>query len=435
MNGLAERLRQELAGTPLAELSAAALAFADEREGDAAIPQLGQDALRGLARVVASRAEAAYFLSHRSRFLKRLEGLGSASLGGRSELFDEDAATILCLDLEGALDALRLRRREEMIYAACADLAGVASFEEVSEFLSLLAESTLAIALDLARRETCSESDDAFAVIGMGKLAGRELSYHSDLDLIFLFQGGPDHISVASRLGQRLISYLTTMTGAGVAYPVDTRLRPSGRQGMLVTSFDAFERYQMKDAQTWEKLAQLRGRAVAGAPEAAAVLARVHAHILECHSDPWSELARLRERVRVERAGETGGGIALKTGAGGLMDVDFLAGGGLLERGTDDFPEAPSVPAMLRACVAGTRVEALLSDYQLLRIVEARVRWVAGRGVESLSPDDPTTLIAELVEPGLAGQELIGRIGDARGRIRALYDAVITQGSLAALED
>jgi glutamate-ammonia-ligase adenylyltransferase len=400
---------------------------------DAAAAALSARTLSGLARVVASRPEMAGFIAHRKGFVARLADLPPDPLDQRAARFEADGERILSLDLEDALDALRLRRREEMAFAACLDLGGVIAFERVSEFLSLLAESTLEISLAMARRETPGESGSAFAVLGMGKLAGRELTYHSDLDLIFLFRGGPDLIARASRIGQRLISYLTTMTGAGVAYDVDTRLRPSGRQGMLVTSFDAFEAYQMKTAALWEHLAQLRGRVVAGSDEARSVLDRVHAHILETRTPPWSELAPLRDQVEAERAAVGDGVIALKTGAGGLMDVDFLAGGGLLERGSEHFPEVPSVPAMLRACASGASIDALIADYELLRRVEARMRWIAGRGVEVLA-DDAAAVVAELVVPGDGVETLRQRIGAARERIRAAFAAVVAAGSLSALD-
>jgi glutamate-ammonia-ligase adenylyltransferase len=432
---LASRIQTALAGTPLADpLPATAAAFADARGRDPAASRVEGPALRGLARAIASQPEVAVFLSHRSHFLERVAGLRPGALEARAARFPRDAEAILALDLEAALDALRIRRREEQAFAACADLGGLAPFGATSSFLSLLAESTLEIALALAHRELRPDVHDEFSVIGMGKLAGRELTYHSDLDLIFLFRGGAERIAQASRIGQRLISYLTTMTGAGVAYPVDTRLRPSGGQGMLVTSFDAFLRYQLEDAETWEHLALLRARAVAGSRSAADILARVHAHLLSLGLRAWEELAVLRGRVRAERADEAKGAIALKTGDGGLMDVDFLAGGGLLERGARSFPAAPSVPAMLRACAAGPRVEALLADYGLLRVVEARTRWVRGRGVEAFVPDAGAEVIAELVLPGLASAELVARLEAARERIHGAWEAVVSENTLAALE-
>ena len=435
MSRLASRIEAALAGSALADpLPATAVAFVEARSGDPEAAALPDPALRGLARAIASQPEVAVFLSHRSHFLERIARLAPGALEARAESFPLDAQAILALDLEAALDALRIRRREEQAFAACADLGGLSSFGTVSSFLSLLAESTVDTALALARRELRADAHDEFSVIGMGKLAGRELTYHSDLDLIFLYRGGRELIAQACRTGQRLISYLTTMTGAGIAYPVDTRLRPSGGQGMLVTSFDAFLRYQLEEAQTWEHLALLRARAVAGARGAADLLDRVHAHILSLRLPPWEELAELRRQVRAERADETKGAIALKTGDGGLMDVDFLAGGGLLERGTPDFPAVPSVPAMLRACAAGPRVDALLADYRLLRVVEARTRWVRGRGVEAFVPDASADVIAELVEPGLASASLIARLEAARERIHAAYEAVVAENALAALE-
>jgi glutamate-ammonia-ligase adenylyltransferase len=435
VTALLARIQAALAGTPLADpLPAVVASYAEARGRDPAADAIPAPALRGLARAIASQAEVAVFLSHRSRFLARVADLRAGALPARAGRFPQDAEAILALDLEAALDALRIRRREEQAFAACADLSGLASFEATSNFLSLLAESTVEIALALARRELRQDGGDEFSVIGMGKLAGRELTYHSDLDLIFLFRGGPPLIAQASRTGQRLISYLMTMTGAGIAYAVDTRLRPSGGQGMLVTSFDGFLRYQLEEAETWEHLALLRARAVAGSPGAALLLARVHAHLLSLRTPPWEELAELRARVREERADETKGAIALKTGDGGLMDVDFLAGGGLLERGAPELPAAPSVPAMLRAVASGPRVEALLDDYRLLRVVEARTRWVRGRGVEAFVPDAGADMIAELCEPGLASAELVARLEAARERIHAAWEAVIAANGLAALE-
>jgi len=436
VTSLAHRIEGALAGTPLLDrLGPPAGDFAARRSDDEALRALDEPALRALARVVASQPEMAGFLSHRSEFIAKLATLSQRGLETRADALDADGAEILALDLESALDALRLRRREQMALAACADLGELTSFETVSHFLSELAESTARIGLALARRELNAEdAEEDFAIVGMGKLAGRELTYHSDLDLIFLYRGGPDLVTRASRMGQRLISYLTTMTGAGIAYEVDTRLRPSGRQGMLVTSFEAFERYQTHQAETWEHLAQLRGRVIAGAPEASRVLERVHANILARHAPAWDELAPMREQVRAERAHETDGGLAIKTGAGGLMDVDFLAGGGLLERGADELPDLPSVPAMLRACAKGPQVESLIDDYQLLRVVEARMRWLAGRPIEILETDEATLpVVAELVEPGLVATTLLDRIEAARTRIRTTYDTVVGAGSLDAI--
>ena len=431
---LAHRFDEVLAGSAFAGALPPAVAnFAARRGDDDAVRQLPDAALRGLALALVARPEVAGFASHRPVWLERVAALGPGALRRRA---DELVSVLAPLDgapLEDALDALRLRRREEMALAACADLGGIEPLESVSEFLSRVAEEILAAALRLAVRETRSADDSGFAVLGMGKLAGRELSYHSDLDLIFLVRGDAEQIDRAVRIGQRLISYLTTMTGAGVAYEVDTRLRPSGRQGMLVSSYAGFERYQTLEAHTWEHLAVLRARAVAGDSEAAPLLARVHTHVLARREPPWAELAPLRRRVEDERGSRSSESVALKTGRGGLMDVDFLAGGGLLERGAKRFPALPSIAALLRACAAGPRIDALLTDYRGLRIVESRARWLAGRAVDALDAE-AAGAVAELVQPGLEGGGLLESLRAACARVRAAFDAVVDADTLSALE-
>jgi len=389
--------------------------------------------------VLSSQPKVAGFLSHRPAFFERLVAPDAADFARRSRELERRELSTDTGDLEGCLDELRLLRREETCFAACVDLGGGVDFAAVSDFLSSLAESitrqALGLALAACRGNGTDPSEPGFAVIGMGKIAGREFTYHSDLDLIFLHEGGPDQIAQVSRIGQRLISYLSTMTGAGVAYAVDTRLRPSGQQGMLVTSFDGFERYQTDKAQTWEHMAMLRARPIAGETEGAdALLARVRAQILARRDSPWQHLDALRRRVEAERAREGNNAIAIKTGAGGLMDMDFLAGGGLLEAGTSAFPQLPSVRAMLEACAADLRAEALLRDYRLLRIAEAHARWVYGRSVETIdATDTQLSTAAELVESGLSAAGLLERIAAARGRIRSAYEAVVQAGTIRAL--
>jgi glutamate-ammonia-ligase adenylyltransferase len=160
----------------------------------------------------------------------------------------------------------------------------------------------------------------------------------------------------------------------------------------------------------------------------------VRARVLAASAAPWTYLEELRTRVHGERGRESAASAAIKTGRGGLMDVDFLAQGGLLERRSAAFPELPSIPALLRAAVGGPRVEALARDYTWLRLVEARARWLAGRGVEAVELAPPGgSVVAELVEPGLRAEELRSRIAAARSRIAAAFDEVVAAGSIDAL--
>ncbi len=429
-----EPLAATLAGTPLSERFARfAEPFAARRGADRALPRLPPPILRGLARLLAANADAARWVSHRPSLLERLADAGPETLERRGDALDATPREAAVSDLESFLDDLRIARRDDECLAACLDLGGVVPFEDVSRFLSRLAEATARKALAAAAREL---PPFPLAVIGMGKIAGRELTYHSDLDLLFLSAEDPAHSVHAPRLAQRLISYLQTMTVAGIAYAIDSRLRPSGRQGALVTTFEAFERYQRDSAATWEHLALMRSRAIAGDVERAApALARIRAGVSGRGGAIWKEVADMRARVERERGNDAPGRIALKTGPGGLMDVEFLATGGLLECGArpETLPLA-AIPAMLRVCAAGAAVESLARDYAFLRKVEARARFVAGRAVEELRTEGETpAVVAELFEPRFSPAYLFERLAATRGSVRASYREVIEAGSIRAL--
>ena len=426
---LQERLVAAVRGTALEATAADAAEMFCERAADpkplAALPE---PLFTGVARALASSPEAATLLAHRGHVVEALAGAGPTTLAERVERLATFHFADGGEDLEGALDALRLLRRDETLLVTCLRMAGWVELPDFSDYLSLVAETIAQRALDLARK---SAPPLHFTTIGMGKIGGREFTYHSDLDLLFLYEGGADAVDAASRVGQRLVTYLSTMTGAGIAYSVDARLRPSGGQGMLVTSLSTFERYQRDEAQTWEHVAMLRARPIAGdVGEAAETLDRVRAHVRRGHRSPWPELAEMRARVETERAAPEGS-HSLKTGAGGMMDVDFLAGGALLERNEAPMPALPSVPAMLRAA-CGADAEPVLADYFFLRRAEACARWNAGRGIEAVTAE-ALPLVAELVEPGLSAEGLAEALAAARERVRAAYARVVAADGIDAL--
>ena len=441
MTSLRAQLEATLGKGPLlAGFQQLADPFLQRRSKDAAAARLEERVLEGLARLLATSREAGRYLSIRPALLERIADSGPGALAGFADRISETPLEGPPEDLEGFLDELRLLRRDADVHAACLELGGLASFEEASTFLSRVAEEVVRRALAAAQlglRRAASDTDPDVSIVAMGKLAGRELTYHSDLDLIFLYSGDPERVTTASRVAQRVISYLGTMTGAGVAYAVDARLRPSGRQGALVTSLDAFEKYQIESAATWEHLALMRSRAIAGDVERTqAHLDRVRLGALAASPSPWPEVADMRRRVEHERGAVDSKQVPIKTGSGGLMDIDFLAAGGLLERGRDleELPW-PSVPSMLRAVADGARVAKLCETYAFLRRVEARARWAAGRPVEVIDPrGDAFAELAELCEPRSAPESIRGRIEETRGFVRAAYRSVVERGTIRALE-
>jgi glutamate-ammonia-ligase adenylyltransferase len=410
--------------------------FLERRASELAELEFSPPLLRGLARVLGSNGEAARYLAVRPEILTRLAGADPSALERREPELRAAAPDPAGSDLEDFLDSLRLFRRDETVFAACLDLAGLPPFEEVSRFLSRVAEVVLDRVLAAAQIHTTGGPEAGISILAMGKLAGREITYSSDLDLIFLFEGDTEATESAARVAQRLIPYLSTPTRAGIAYAVDARLRPSGGQGLLVTSFDAYERYQLEQAKIWEHLALMRGRAVAGDLERAApFLHRVQDTVRRRRISPWGTVRELRKRIADERTRELGRRVHCKAGAGGLMDINFLAAGAQLERGeANSAPALPSVPTMIEAAPKGPAREGLLEAHRFLRRLGARARWVANRAVEAL-PTEPEALatIAELVEPGLQPAALLERTQAFRTEVRGAIDRVLEADTITAL--
>ena len=431
-----ERFREQIAGSCLEPGLEAAALFFERRADDLETLELAEPVARGLARLLASNREFARYLSLRPLLLAQLADQGANGIAARSETLEGRAPSGWDEDLEGFVDGLRLFRRDEMSYAACLDLAGLAPFEDVSEHLSRVAEFAVARACSAARDSVTGAESLRFSILGLGKLAGRELTYHSDLDLIFLYDGDTEAVQVASRLAQRFIHYLSTATGAGTVYAIDARLRPSGRQGSLVISYAGYVKYQLEQAQTWEQLALMRCRALGGdLSQGSAALVRVQSALRERRERPWADVADMRARVAAERGGQGAGRIAIKTAPGGLMDVDFLAAGAQLERGASGPSlDLPAVPRMLASVADGDGLARVLAGYRLLRRIEACVRWVVGRPVEVLETSGETLeVVAELVEPGLTGEKLLPRLDAARGAIREACERVLAAGTIAVL--
>jgi len=247
--------------------------------------------------------------------------------------------------IEIELDALRLFHNRELINIGLLDLSEKVDHTEASSSLTDLAETCVDRALELARSEIWrqreasgkggapAEMHGEFLVVGMGKLASRELTYGSDLDVIFVYDlpgASADELVAGQeyfvRLAQKFIWALQTRTREGVSYQIDARLRPSGNQGTLVTSLSGFRRYHSQSAAIWERQALLRARPIAGGATLADGFAAARLEILRLPlaADPAAEIRRIRGRVESELAQETDLRHDFKTGRGGLMDIECV---------------------------------------------------------------------------------------------------------------
>lgn len=253
-------------------------------------------------------------------------------------------------DSEARMETLAQFQRASLFRIAVADFSGSLPIMKVSDSLTFLAEAVVDYALESAWLDLTSrhgvpyyEVDGercaaGFGVIGYGKLGGLELSYGSDLDLVFLHdsRGGRqvtdgdkplDNAMFFGRLVRRLVHFLTTQTSSGAMYEIDTRLRPEGRKGILVTSTDAFERYQEQNAWTWEHQALLRARPVAGSAAVASDFERIRAQTLMSRvrlDTLRDDVVSMRTRMRKELDRSEAGRFDLKNGRGGIGDIEFL---------------------------------------------------------------------------------------------------------------
>jgi glutamate-ammonia-ligase adenylyltransferase len=248
-------------------------------------------------------------------------------------------------------------------------------------------------------------AEAGFAVIGYGKLGGLELGYGSDLDLVFLHDshgaqqetdGNPpvDNERFFARLVQRIIHFLSIQTSSGRLYEVDTRLRPSGRAGLLVTGLDGFYRYQTEDAWVWEHQALLRSRALAGSKRVCAEFERLRRDVLVAHVDRAklkTEVVAMRRRMRAELSTAKAGGFDLKQDPGGLADIEFLIDYWVLAS-SRDFPELVEFPDNVRQLEALERV-GLVAPERCRRMKEAYL--ALRQRLHELALDEGGRVVAE----------------------------------------
>ena len=245
-----------------------------------------------------------------------------------ASLSAELAATLeACEDTESKMDALRHFQHAQTFRLAVQDLAGLWTVEALSDQLSFLTDTILTLTLQHAWRDMPKTHTDTpqFAIIGYGKLGGKELSYTSDLDLVFLFDDPhPDAAETYSRLARRLTTWLSGNTGAGTLYDIDLRLRPNGDSGFLVHSLAAFEKYQQHNAWTWEHQSLTRARYICGNPAIGEAFEHIRRTILTQTrnlDELKHEIIAMREKMFPTHPPHNEN---VKYARGGVVDVEFI---------------------------------------------------------------------------------------------------------------
>jgi glutamate-ammonia-ligase adenylyltransferase len=346
--------------------------------------------LLGTSRLLSDR------LLHHPDFLADLAAAEPRPLGGD----DLEAAMHRAMELRAELEdqrqaVLRTAEREGLRVGA-EDVLGRLAVDEVGTALTELAESVLACVIPAL------DPGLPFAVIAVGRFGGRQLSYASDLDLVFVYDGtSVADTEEADRLATGLQRFLVG-SGGPVIYPVDLDLRPEGRNGPLARTLDGYRAYFERWAQAWERHAMVRARPVAGDAElGAAFMSTIEEFVWAGLSeDDRRELRRMKARIERERIPPSEDpAFHLKLGRGSLADVEFCAqtlqlAHGVRETGTTAALERLAAEGQLAADDA----RVLTESYRFCERTRNRLFLVQGAAGDSLprSPEQLTRLARSL---------------------------------------
>jgi glutamate-ammonia-ligase adenylyltransferase len=309
-------------------------------------------------------------------------------------------------DEETLLDLLRRAHHAELFRTLARDVEGVLTVEQVADDLSALADVVLRTTLRWcwARLKQRHRDEPQFAIIGYGKLGGKELGYGSDLDIVFVYEDTDERApEVYATLVRKMINWLTVKTGEGDLFEIDTALRPNGNSGLLVTAFEAYASYQQQrgsnTAWTWEHQAITRARCVLGDAALALRFDGVREAVITSPRDAQAlrqEIVAMRDRVRAAHPVREGL-FDLKHSEGGMVDAEFAVQYLVLSRSA----EHPALRANLGniALLQGAETCGLLPEgvgqaaaaaYRTLRHVQHRARLD-----EAPTQVDPAPLLAE----------------------------------------
>ena len=376
----------------------------------------------------------------------------------RAEL-DTAMGNVEPADQEETWKRLAEFKNTQILRIGLADIGGELQPDEVSAELTRLADLCLDYAYHLVKRamiarhgtprEAGSGAPAAMAIMALGKLGSGELGYASDLDLIFVYSTDGesdgerplDNLIYMTRLAQRLMSGLHAMHPSGRLYEVDTRLRPSGSKGLLVSTMAAWKRYHRTDAGLWERQALIKLRPVAGDVAFGQEVAAAAVEFLcgrargQANGASAAEIAAritaMRDRIERELAGQHSA-IDLKAGRGGLIDAEFASQYVQLVYGHDhpDLRSRSTVDSLAKAArlglIDGDDSALLIDGYRFLQRIENRMRIVHDRSVHML-PQDHRELDKLARRAGYPdGASLTADYEHWTGEVRAAYTRILS---------
>ena len=348
----------------------------------------------------------------------------------------KDAARILSELRHGRDDvdqSLWLRKyfRAEQMRIGLRDILELNDYETTFDELSALADACLQYALEIIQQRHRLKKPP-FAIIGLGKLGGREINFGSDLDIIFIATGKVRNLNRQAALAAELMQLLSERTDAGMTFETDARLRPEGRDGLLVNDLAAHEHYYRTRGELWEIQTLSRARHIAGNEKtghAFEALAQKLASFkppdlpLSAFSKDWKkQIHEMRMITETERTPAQMEHLAIKTGSGGLMDAEFIAQAICLAEGWHKPNTARALDRAARSRHLTKKDAATLAkNHRSLRRLEHIIRRWSYEG-ETVLPEDEEAQYRVAIRCGLRGADkLLAEVDKWRKTIRSIY--------------
>src|SRR6266704_2119517 len=363
---------------------------------------------------------------------------------GHAEMLAELHALANDSGVDNTFGALRSWKGREMTRVAVRELAAVAPLEETTGELSQIAEICLCRVFefrDAELRQRYGSPKAEFAILALGKLGGGELNHSSDVDLLFLYSDEGQltpHISYQqffNRLGNKILETFSKPHPAGSLFRADLRLRPECSAGPLARSLERMENYYAGFGQTWERIALIKARGIAGSRELAYDFLRLHQPFIYPKSatpDLLDEIANIKHRIERDVVGPEKLERDVKLGRGGIRDIEFIVQTLQLIHGArNPFLQEPSMLKALRALreldlLPREDVLALDNAYRFLRRVEHRLQIEAEQQTHTV-PDEPDPLsrLAHSLRFASAS-DFTAALHNRMGSVRPIFQRIIS---------
>jgi glutamate-ammonia-ligase adenylyltransferase len=351
-------------------------------------------------------------------------------------------------------DVIRSFRRRETLRIGARDLTGRATVEETTRELSNLADVCLQAVYEVALAELRAKfkirewpADARFVVIGMGKLGGQELNYSSDVDVIFV-TGGDGQLTPQlayqeffTKLAEEIIRAMGASSNEGSIFRIDLRLRPEGSTGPLVRSLDGCENYYAESGETWERMALIKARPVAGDPVLGEeFLTMVQPFVYARHGSGTvvQQMAVLKERIEQEIVREDRLTRHVKLGIGGIREIEFIVQSFQLLRGARQvmLRERGTLRALELLArfkmLTGAETTALANAYRFLRNVEHRLQMEMDLQTHTI-PDEERALARLARSMGFDSVEDFFKAQNQHtGNVRKIYREVVAAAETSA---